>query len=170
MEKEIYRHERLIFSRLKALGFEPRAIFDIGSAVAGWSATIARVFPSAQFHFFEPLVDLKPLYKHCCDWFLARYPNFSLHKVALGDCDGTVTIYSDTSGVSPTILPEDYSASLPEEEHVPIAASGVRGRSRLARPDLLKVDVQGGEMLVLKGAGELLDTVQVLEAETWSKW
>lgn len=143
-KKEIYRHERLIFSRLKALGFEPRTIFDVGSAVAGWSITIARVFPSAQFHLFEPLVDLKPLYKKCCDWFLPQHPNFLLHKLALGDYDGTVMIYSDAPGVSASILPNAYDASIPEREHVPIARLLTYVVDHdLPRPDLLKIDVQG---------------------------
>jgi|SRR5271166_4540345 len=168
MEKEYYRQDSLIFSRLKALGFEPRAIFDIGSSVAGWSVTIARVFPSAQFHLFEPLVDLKPYYKYCCDWAVGVCPNFSIHKIALGDRAGTVTIYSDAPGFSASILPAAYDASIPEREQVPVAPLlAYVADHDLPRPDLLKIDVQGGEMLVLKGAGELLDTVQVLEAETW---
>jgi FkbM family methyltransferase len=168
MAKEIYHHEKLIFSHFKALGFDPRTIFDIGSAVGGWSGTIVGVFPSAQFHLFEPLADLKPSYKHGCDRFLGTYPNFSLHKIALGDRDGTVTIYSDSPGVSASVLPTSCNAYLPEKETVPIARLlRYADDHDVPRPDLVKIDVQGGEMLVLKGAGELLDTVQVLQAETW---
>ena len=164
--KEYYRYERLIFSRLKELGFQPNAIFDVGSSHAGWSRVVASVFPSAEFHLFEPLVDFKPFYKAQSDLSIAANPNFSLHKIALGDRNQDVRLFSDVEGYSASVLRSP--TAFPERFDVRMATlKAYVSEKALPTPDILKMDVQGGELLVLRGAGDLVDAIRVLQAETW---
>ena len=56
----------LDFNRLeqfKSRGFNPSCIFDIGASNGSWSQVISPLFPEAQFHLFEPMVEIEPTYE-----------------------------------------------------------------------------------------------------------
>jgi FkbM family methyltransferase len=165
--REWFSHERRIFCHLKEVGFRPNAIFDVGSAHAGWSWIISHVFPDANYYLFEPLVDYKPPYSHFCEQTLSQRPNFFLHKIALGDRNGQVQLFSDPEGHAASVIPTEPNAWLPESVEVQMATleSYIRENS-LPKPDILKIDVQGAEMLILQGARKILPEIKIIQAET----
>jgi FkbM family methyltransferase len=163
-----YRREINFFRAFKDCGFEPKAIFDVGSSDAGWSWELSSVFPEAMFHLFEPLVDYKPNYQKGITGALAERPNLQIHKIAVGRWNGWTSFGSDESGYSGSTLATAPSASFPEMYRVPIRRlDSYAAELRLPRPDVLKVDVQGGEIAVLEGSGSLLQGVQLIQIETW---
>jgi FkbM family methyltransferase len=156
------------FRAFKGCGFEPKAIFDVGSAHAGWSWQISSVFPEATFHLFEPLVDYKPYYQKWTASALAERPNLRIHKIALGREDGWTPFGSDDAGYSGSTLVAAPSAYFPEMYRFQIRRlDSYVAELRLPTPDVLKVDVQGGEIAVLEGSGSLLEGVQLIQIETW---
>lgn len=167
--REYYLNERRIFSHLKNAGFNPRAIFDVGSSHAGWSEVVNQVFPDARYYLFEPLVDYKPFFRESCERALAQHPNFSLHKVALGNRNARVWLSSDPEGYGASVLSKVAEPPwLPERiAALMVTLESYAADHALAKPDLLKLDVQGAEMLVLRGAEKILPKVQVIELEAW---
>lgn len=168
-ESPIYfRHEINLFQAFKDAGFEPRVFFDIGSSNSGWSLQMADLFPTARFHLFEPLVDYKVFYRENTAHILQVRPDFQVHKFALGAVEGSVKMGVDESGYSASTLVTETNAVFPELVTVPMRRLDTMGSEQnLPRPDVMKIDVQGGELDVLRGAGSFLDGVQLIQAEVW---
>jgi FkbM family methyltransferase len=163
-----FQHETNLFRAFKEAGFNPRAFFEIGSSNSGWSYQMATLFPDARFHLFEPLVDQKDFYRENTARILQLRPDFRVHKIAVGDADGTTKLGVDASGYSASTLVPETDATFTELVEVPIRRLDTFALEQdLPRPDVLKMDVQGGELGVLIGAGSLLDSVQLIQAEVW---
>jgi FkbM family methyltransferase len=161
-------HEINLFQAFKTAGFEPRVFFDVGSSNSGWSFQMAEIFPAARFHLFEPLVDYKAFYRENTATILKERPDFGIHKVAVGDVDGTTKMGVDESGYSASTLATKTNETFTELVEVPIRRLDTFAfEQNLPRPEVLKIDVQGGELGVLIGAGSLLDTIQLIQAEVW---
>jgi FkbM family methyltransferase len=163
-----YTHEARLLRHLSNVGFRPDVIFDIGSSHAGWSLNVSQIFPEAEFHLFEPLVDYKPFYRSQCEQILPSRPNFHLHKIGLGELNETRKIVSDKEGYGSSILLagvfEGYN------EVIPIQVWRLDDFSRthhLPPPDFLKLDVQGAEMLIFSGASSALEKAKLIQVEVW---
>lgn len=163
-----FRHETNLFRAFKEAGFEPRVFFEIGSSNSGWSYEMAALFPASRFHLFEPLIDYRDVYRENTATILRARPNFRVHKVAVGDCDGTIKMGVDASGYRSSTLVAELNETFTEMIEVPIRRlDTVAFEEDLPSPEVLKIDVQGAELNVLTGAGSLLATVQLIQAEVW---
>ena len=156
------------FELFRKHGFSPKCIVDGGASTGLWSQSMALVFPDAQFHLFEPAADFEPLYRDGLQTAVANHSNFTLHKVALGATAGSIHFYQSESGPwGSTTLDMQGTANfkrfdVPVERLEDLIASG-----KVPQPDLVKVDIQGGELDVLKGLGRYLPHVSFLTLETW---
>jgi FkbM family methyltransferase len=154
-------------SGLKRRGFEPTVIFDVGASYGIWSNAVSKVFPHANYYLFEPLVDHLPIYQKYLGVVLSMHPNFQIHKVAVGDRSGKVKMYTEPNMFGSTSL--DMSGS---EMFTPLEVPMIRldeavGELNLPVPQLMKIDIQGGELAVLEGFRQHLREVEVLLLETW---
>jgi FkbM family methyltransferase len=167
-DRPYYWRDMNFFRAFKDCGFEPRAIFDVGSSHAGWSWEVSELFPEAEFHLFEPLVDYKPDYQKGIAGALAERANLRIHKIALGKEDGFTPFGSDEAGYGASTLVTAPSKDFPDVFRVPIRRlDAYVAEFGLLGPQVLKVDVQGGEIAVLEGAGSLLKDMQLIQIETW---
>jgi FkbM family methyltransferase len=161
-------HEINLFQAFKNAGFEPRVFFEVGSSNSGWSFQMADLFPAARFHLFEPLVDYKAFYRENTATILKERPDFGIHKVAVGDVDGITKMGVDESGYGSSMLVTETNATFTKLIEVPMRKlDSLVVEQDLPRPEVLKIDVQGGELRVLTGAAASLDTVQLIQAEVW---
>jgi len=165
---EYYHEEQSIFRSFKNAGLRPGVIFAVGSAQTGWSRSMSLVFPEAQFHVFEPLVDPKQIHGENTDRALPDPPSLRLHPVALGAVDGRNKTVFDSTGGSATILLRRMFSDLRRALEVPIyRLETIISQLNLPRPDVMKLDVHGAELEVLKGADSVLDSVQVIQLKSW---
>jgi hypothetical protein len=77
------------------------------------------------------------------------------------------------------VAQDGFSSSLRDRGDIPEVKTRVSvprrrldeyvSEKRLPSPNILKIDSQGAENVILKGAGDLLGTVQVLFLECWLK-
>lgn len=130
--------------------------YDVG----GWHGFFAGVMAAngaAKVAVFEPLpANIERIRK-----LVALNPALplELHEMALSDQDGTAEFM---------VMPETSMAKLTTSQFQPHAASGTRISVRTATidglveagslppPDLMKLDVEGAEMMVLRGARQVL--------------
>src|ERR1700730_13217342 len=150
---EYYHEEQSIFRSFKNAGLRPGVIFAVGSAQTGWSRSMSLVFPEAQFHVFEPLVDPKQIHAENTDRALPDPPSLRLHPVALGAVDGRNKTVLDSAAASATTpLRHMFRDQRRAVEASIYRLETIVSQLNLPRPDVMKLDAPGTELEVLKGA------------------
>ncbi len=161
-----FEEEIKIFRSLKAAGLEVSTVFDVGSSHGGWSWKMSEIFTEARFCLFEPLVGVIPDYLDYMTQTLSALPGSRLFKLALSDRNGTQLMLTDPEGYSASLLLKSATGILRDEVSITVRRlDDLMAEESLPVPDILKIDVQGGEMLVLRGLGEHLAKVKVIQAE-----
>lgn len=151
------------FKRLKVmrdLGFHPHTICDVGASDGRWSRKCLKIFPKAQYFCIDPLEENQPCLAQC----RAKYPSVSYWQGCFGPKTGTVLLNVDGAGSS--ILPGHFGNRYGIQREVPLETlDNLILQGSCSYPDLLKLDVQGYELEVLKGATSALREVQAAIAE-----
>jgi FkbM family methyltransferase len=168
VQEEAAGRDRAALSRLSGLGWSPRVIYDVGASNGMWSESIARLYPDAEYHLFEPLAPHVAEYKERLSTVLEHCRTFALHPVALGNHGGEVIAYRFPNARASTTLPMENTESDVQSIRVPVTTlDDLIGAHGLPPPNLLKLDVQGSEFAILQGAQTILPSIDVLLLETW---
>lgn len=137
-------------------------VFDVGAQGGDYTKEVLKYQPNAHVYAFEPS---KRSYDALNKMFASdasekRDGKITLSQIALGEKDTEAVLYSaDAAGV-------DSLVDLPDTERNTYRESGkVRVRSldsfclehEIKHIDLIKIDVEGGELGALKGAQKMLD-------------
>jgi FkbM family methyltransferase len=147
----------------------PATVLDIG-ANRGQFALVARHrFPSAALFCFEPLTEPRNRLERILD----GTPDAHIFPFALGQQSTTATFRVTTDDDSSSILPTTSiqrsmspGSTLDYETQVEVRRlDELIDVRRLARPILMKIDVQGTELDVLRGAEELAELVDDILVE-----
>jgi FkbM family methyltransferase len=136
---------------LRAKGFRPGAVLDVGAAKGHWSTRAAALWPEAAFYLFDPLTESEPALRALAHGD-ARFHPFLM---ALGRERATrrINVASDPEASSLLEFPGHDQAA---QREVPVeTVDGLLAAGRIPRPDLVKLDVQGYELEVLAGATAL---------------
>lgn len=158
--------ERLQF--LKSLGFSPNCIYDIGASNGSWSKVISTVFPDASYQLFEPLANIAPAYRELLKENLGTGFKATLHSFALGEKCGSASIYMNSTLFSSSFLVGQETEYFPLSAEVEMfTLDAAIAKFSLPRPQLIKMDTQGYELNILKGAEEALKSVEVILLESW---
>lgn len=154
-------------ARLKSHGFQPRTVIDVG--VGPGTPWLYSAFPSAKFVLFEPLETFRPSIERATEGLDA-----DIHFCAIGEQRATMTIqvnadhptsssmarydrtYTDanaSSGGRPTLVNKEVEVRTLDDF------------GPFASPTLLKLDVEGFEDAVLRGAHTSLKNVDIIISE-----
>ena len=165
---QVLQLDRQVFKRLQNLGYSPRVIFDVGASNSGWSYYIKQVLQEAEFYLFEPLIDYSNDYQELISEILRVYPSFHLYKYALGETCGEVTMNVSTDVVSSSLLQtgDESQPTTPISVQM-LTIDEAIVRLGLPHPQVIKIDTQGSELSILKGAVKTLPKVDVLFLECW---
>jgi len=156
------------FLKFKEFGFHPKCIFDIGSSNGEWTRHMLEVFPDARCHLFDPLSELHEPYTERLSKLTSRQKEVHVHPIALGEACGTTQFGKSKDIYGSSTLIKKTDAYFPEVLSVPVSTlDAYIEREKLPKPQLLKLDTQGSELLILKGAVETLKTVDIILLETW---
>lgn len=149
-------HMKLGLQKLAARGLAPDTIVDVGAFEGGWSQMVHDIWSGAAQVMVEANPTKEPALKAVAERLGAR-----LEIALLGPEDGVEKdFYVMESGSS--VLPEN-SPSARDVHTIPTRRlDTLLGEGGV---DLLKLDVQGFELEVLKGAPETLKQVQAVVLE-----
>jgi FkbM family methyltransferase len=156
-------HEAIPFRRDFA------TVLDVGANRGQFALFAARRFPDASLICFEPLARPRSVLRRVT----APQPQCRVFDVALSDHSGRATFHVSRADDSSSLLPigrrqrESFRGTGEQtttDVDVRRLDEMLHGED-LARPALLKIDVQGGELGVLRGAHEVLGSVDAILVE-----
>lgn len=159
-------HEVQFFTRLVELGVDVKHVCDVGASDGKWSRAIAGVFSEASFDLFEPLATTRQDYQEGLAFTLGQHPAMRLHQVALGDANEDAAFFNEQHGVGSSLLTENQSPARLARVAVR-RLDDYRRSEGLPQPQLIKLDVQGGELLALRGGPGTVAGADLLHIETW---
>ena len=149
-------------------GFQPSVIYDVGACVNHWNTIAKEVWPQAQYFLFEAMEESEDIFME------------GTHQYEIG-------VFSDVDDKEVTFFknvtyPGGNSYYMENPEHSSMAnvlfnnpsnqfkrktktLDSVLKRRNFPYPDLLKIDVQGCEIDILKGSTDILKYVKHLIVE-----
>lgn len=140
--------------RLKRLGFNPEAVIDVGANVGDWTRMCKRIWPAARFLLIEPLP--------ACEGPLIRLastsPGVRYERALLGASVRPEVLFHCCETAS-SVLQEQHA------EHPTLEMPMTTLDEFSAGAELLKLDVQGYELEVLKGGRKTLSRAEVVILE-----
>jgi FkbM family methyltransferase len=143
---------------LKNQGFAPVTVFDVGVGFGTFG--LYQLFPDAFYHLIEPTPESQPHLQR-----IARSLSCQIHPLALGDRDGEARfeIRADIQGS--TLMEEVGERDYLRFETVAMQRFDTLF-PRVEWPALCKIDVQGAEMMVLRGMTGRLAELEAVIVET----
>lgn len=144
---------------LKTLGIDFRHVVDIGANRGQFALVARKCFPLARIDSFEPLCKPAEIFERV---FIAD-ANTHIHKVAIGPDSKVSLIHVSNRDDSSSLLPiSDLQTALfpstgeKETRQIEVAPLAAMLAEGVCKPALLKIDVQGYELSVLRGCLPLL--------------
>jgi FkbM family methyltransferase len=146
----------LSLENLLQYNYRPDYIIDVGAYIGDWSKEAMKVFPAASFILVEPLPDKKPILEK-------KFSNkpVEIYNILVGDKEREkVKFFAMETGSS---VFEELSNIERKAIYLDMTTlDHIAEKKQLSGNVLLKLDAQGFELEILKGAGKLLNLVEVI--------
>jgi FkbM family methyltransferase len=136
---------------MKNLDIKPKVIYDVGSCVLHWESHAGRIWPDASIYLFEANPDVRKLYDRLGKTY---------HLGVLSDQDNKlVKFYRDPMNLGGNSYYRENTVHYNEthaESKVAMTLDTVVKTNGWPLPDLMKMDVQGAELDIIRGAQECM--------------
>jgi FkbM family methyltransferase len=145
---------------LKSLGYNPISIIDVGAFEGYWSKSASKIFTSSKFYLFEPQSDKSNIINK------NMYgTNLNLSNQLLGALDNElVSFYKMGTGSS--YYPENTDAERIEISLKTLTLDTFVSSNKIElNNSILKLDTQGSELDILKGAKSSLKEIDFILIE-----
>ncbi|HSV79862.1 MAG TPA: FkbM family methyltransferase, partial [Ramlibacter sp.] len=116
-----------------------------GAHIGAMIAQVARQCPDARIEAFEPIPEK-------VDRLRDKFPAVVVHQCALSDSQGTATFYVDLEQSAYSSL----ARNSPQAKEIQVAVRTLDSMTDATDVDVVKIDVEGAELGVLRGATALL--------------
>jgi len=145
---------------MRAAGFNPSTIVDIGAYHGEWTRTVSKVFPSAQIVMIEAMDEKRPILEAVAK----SNPRISVKISLLGRSVNEERQFSVMETGSS--LYTERSDALRSVRLVKTQTlDSTLSRNELRGPIFVKIDTQGAELEILLGATETLLQTEVVQLE-----
>jgi FkbM family methyltransferase len=146
-----------LLSKLSKMPFQINSVFDVGAYHGAWSKEVRKVFPKADFYLFEPNSS------HNAE---ISNKGFKVFNLVLGQITGEKVLFYSGGNTGDSYFLEKNPVYLDKAIEVSLTSldDAIEANS-LPVPDLLKLDTQGSEFQILKGAQKYLQGVKVVLIE-----
>jgi FkbM family methyltransferase len=157
----------IFYNQLKNINIDPEVIIDCGAACGEWSSNIRSIFPKAKIIGID-----------ANDWCKGKISGTDITEIqVLSDKDDEeITFYrkketfeNGTFCTGDSIykeLSQHYQTHNTFEVKTKTKTlSSILNKHNINKVDILKIDTQGSELIIMKGLGELLQSVKFIELE-----
>jgi FkbM family methyltransferase len=136
-------------SNLKKIGYIPKNVLDIGAYEGHWSSDFLCVFPNANILMLEAQESKSDKLEK----FATKYENVNYIIALLSDEDGKSMNFIENETASYISDVNSSNSNIKYSRKVDSLLSDLGSEN----PDFIKIDVQGHELEVLKGAEKVLE-------------
>jgi FkbM family methyltransferase len=151
-----YGGEREVLERFLDMLEPTDVVYDIGASVGLYTIAVASLVNQGAVYSFEPDLDTCARLKENVQ--LNQLSNVHIVTWAVSDQEGEVILYTDgAAGFAPSMTLQDRQGAPTGEVRVATRSIDIAlSRDELPPPDVLKIDIEGAEVLCLKGCKRLL--------------
>lgn len=146
------------------LNINPKIIYDVGSCVLHWSKEANKVWPNAKIYAFEAMDSVEFLYKEQdVDYYIGVFSDVDDKEVVFYQSNvspGGNSYYKENSWAADVYYNKDSERLLKT-----IKMDTAVANKNFPYPDLIKIDVQGCEVDVLRGMTNILQHCEHLIVE-----
>jgi FkbM family methyltransferase len=150
-----------ILRSIRDAGVQLEQIVDVGASDGSWTLECMEIFDKANYFLVDPL----PINQAKLSQLANRNSHVAYFSGAVGSKLGRTKMFShgDQSSLIPGVFESDANNQIEVELQT---LDNLFETKQFARPDFIKLDVQGFELEVFKGAAECLRQAKVLLVET----
>jgi FkbM family methyltransferase len=146
--------------KLRDRGLEVNMAVDGGAASGEWTTRLKKLYPNAQVLCIEPRDDARD---HL-DRLASKLPGIHVAKTTLGDREGEIDLH--VHGDQSSVLRNASGSEFGDIERTTVRTLDALVKSRgLPPPDLIKLDLQGAELMCLRGSPDCLAQAQAVILE-----
>lgn len=146
---------------------DPQVVLDVGANRGDWSALVRQRYPRCHIHAFEILpATFVQLQSRTADW-----QQVTINNIGLAAAPGTVLMHTSaddnlTSTAYPLEGLAEHAAHYTGSEVCPVTTGAHYMQEHdLDAIDMLKIDVEGMDLQVIKGFGDGLRQIRVIQFE-----
>jgi FkbM family methyltransferase len=154
----------ILFNNLKTIGFTPKHIVDIGANHGTWTREVISHFPEAHYTLLEPQHWLKESFQDILD----ANPKVQFYPVGAGEKEGSFqfTIVDRDDSCSFRYTEEEAKEAGFEQIEIPVVTlNNLLSESKFPLPDIIKIDAEGLDIEVLKGASDFFGKTEIFMVE-----
>ncbi len=151
---------------LSLLQIKPKIFIDIGANKGVYSRYILKKFDDIECHLFEPSKYNYSILKE----LFSTFKKVKINKIALSNHnDSNAKLFSDKAGSALSSLTkrrlEHLNINMKIEEKIEIKRFDDYWKSNNSLIDFVKIDVEGHELDVLEGFGDLIKKTRIIQFE-----
>ncbi|WP_264531321.1 FkbM family methyltransferase [Flavobacterium sp. N502540] len=152
------------YNNLKRFNFQPKHIVDIGANHGTWTREVLQYFPDAYYTLVEPQNWLKESVSD----ILETNPKVQFYPVGAGAKSGSFlfTILDRDDSCSFRYTKEEAVEAGLEQLEIPVVTlNELLSKSEIPVPDIIKIDAEGLDIEVLKGASDFFGKTEIFMVE-----
>lgn len=148
--------QRDFLFRLSEIGYKPDVVYDIGAGVLSWTSRAKIAWPTAKFIAFDVIEDV------------VETDDIQYNLEALSDIDDRIVdfYYCTDSPLDSSYANVQENKQYKKRRLATTTLDTVVKKNQYVMPDFIKINVNGAEIDVLKGATEVLNNAKhvIIEA------
>lgn len=149
-------HEKEVVDHLPILLKQASVVVDVGASLGQYTRTMSRTLRGGEVHAIEAdPVRVEQLARNCQEWGRKCTNQLSVYHVALSDRTGDVPYFVTNSNVSGGLAKHNTAPDV-EWEKITVSSTTLDDLFPERVPDFIKIDVEGAELSVLRGAKRIL--------------